>query len=82
MYKRQLLARLNEDGKIPRHADTGPSLIYVHRVHCPLVTNSECEFFVGESSRHMDVGTIVEINNCRMHAVHNRGTKKRIHLIC
>jgi len=80
-FVRVLLARLNEGAKIPRHKDTGESLAYVHRVHCPLVTNSECEFIVGDTSRYLAVGEIAEINNRRIHAVHNRGAQKRIHLI-
>ena len=55
--------------------------MYVHRVHCPLTTNEMCEFHVGESSRFLEPGEIVEINNRRMHAVVNSGAQKRVHLI-
>jgi len=80
-FVRVILARLNDGGEIPPHNDTGPSLMYVHRVHCPLITNSDCEFYVGESVRKLEVGGLVEINDRRKHAVKNRGTQKRIHLI-
>lgn len=80
-FARVVLARLNEQAEIPRHNDSGPSLMYVHRVHCPLVTNDDCTFFVGKSERKLDVGELVEINNRRMHGVVNKGTEKRVHLI-
>lgn len=80
-FVRIVLARLNENASIPQHKDTGPSLIYVHRVHCPLITNSECEFQVGGTTRKMEVGRITEINNCRVHSVKNLGSEKRVHLI-
>lgn len=80
-FVRIVLARLNEGGEIPRHNDKGPSLTYVHRVHCPLITNDACEFHVGDSTRTLNVGEIVEINNRRMHAVSNNGSEKRVHLI-
>ena len=80
-FVRIVLARLDEQGEIGRHKDTGASLMYVHRVHCPLVTNDACDFHVGDSTRRLNVGQIVEINNRRLHGVNNGGSSKRVHLI-
>lgn len=80
-FVRIVLARLNGKSSIPKHKDTGPSLVYVHRVHCPLITSSECKFRVGKSTRVLGVGEVTEINNCRIHAVNNDGAEKRVHLI-
>ncbi len=80
-FVRIVLARLDEQGEIRRHKDTGESLMYVHRVHCPLITNDSCDFHVGDSTRKLGVGEIVEINNRRLHGVENNGSQKRVHLI-
>lgn len=80
-FVRIILTRLNENAEIPPHNDTGESLMYVHRVHCPLITNTDCEFRVGKSSRYLETGQVVEINNRRRHTVNNRGVSKRVHLI-
>lgn len=80
-FVRIVLARLEEKGEIPKHNDTGESLMYVHRVHCPLITNGECEFLVGKTVRVLPMGGLVEINNRRVHAVRNNGDQKRVHLI-
>lgn len=80
-FARIILARLDKNGEIPPHNDKGESLSYVHRIHCPLITNDACEFFVGDSVRKLGVGEVTEINNRRTHAVQNKGDEKRIHLI-
>ena len=36
---------------------------------------------MGDSTRKLGVGEIVEINNRRLHGVENNGSQKRVHLI-
>jgi len=78
---RLILAKLVAGGKIPKHTDAGFSLLNCHRIHLPIVTNEDVVFFVGGEERNMQVGELWEINNGTVHAVENRGTEDRIHLI-
>jgi len=78
---RLLLAKLKPGGRIPPHTDAGYSLLNCHRIHLPLTTNDGVAFVIGGETRHMRVGELWEINNGTVHAVENRGTEDRIHLI-
>ena len=78
---RAMLAKLDAGGSIPRHTDAGFSLMNCHRVHVPIITNDEVEFFVGGETRHMRAGELWEINNAAVHAVANGGGEDRVHLI-
>jgi tetratricopeptide (TPR) repeat protein len=76
-----IFAKLLPGGKIPRHADGGYSLMKVHRIHIPIVTNAENIFFVNGEEKNMKVGEVWEINNALVHMVENRSDQERIHLI-
>jgi tetratricopeptide (TPR) repeat protein len=78
---RAMLARLEAGGEIPRHTDAGYSLINCHRVHLPIITNEEVDFFVGGETVQMREGELWEINNATEHAVSNNATEDRVHLI-
>ncbi len=78
---RLILAKLVAGGKIPKHTDAGFSLLNCHRVHLPITTNEDVVFFVGGEEKNMQVGELWEINNGTIHAVENRGTEDRVHLI-
>lgn len=78
---RLLLAKLVAGGKIPKHTDAGYSLLNCHRIHLPIVTNEDVYFHVGGEEINMRAGELWEINNGTVHAVDNRGTEDRIHLI-
>lgn len=78
---RILLAKLLAGGKIEEHVDFGYSLMGVHRIHIPIVTNDEVVFHVGGESRNMRVGEFCEIDNSEKHGVENNSTADRIHLI-
>lgn len=78
---RLIFARLLAGGKIPKHADGGFSLLNSHRVHIPIVTNTENIFFVNGEEKNMRVGEMWEINNELVHMVENRSDEDRIHLI-
>jgi len=79
-FPRVMLARLPAGGEISPHSDTEASH-YVHKIHVPLITNSETIFHVGKQSEHLPAGEVVEVNNKRIHAVKNSGEHDRIHFI-
>jgi len=79
-FPRVMLARLPAGGEISRHSD-GDASHYVHKIHVPLITNTETIFHVGNQSMNMPVGEIIEVNNKRVHSVNNGGKQDRIHFI-
>ena len=79
-FPRVMLARLPAGGEISPHSDGGASH-YIHKIHVPLITNSETIFHVGRQARHLPVGEIFEVNNKRIHAVKNDGEQDRVHFI-
>lgn len=78
---RILLARLRAGGKIDEHVDSGYSLLNVHRIHIPVITNDDTVFSVGGAKTHMRAGEFWEIDNSQTHAVENNGADDRVHLI-
>ena len=79
-FPRVMLAKLHARGEISLHSD-GAASHYVHKIHVPLITNSETIFHVGRQAKHLPAGEIFEVNNKRMHAVKNDGEQDRIHFI-
>jgi len=80
-FPRVMLARMAPGGEIEPHCDTNPAACWPHKIHVPLVTNPEVTFFVDEVGYQFAEGEAVEVNNMGYHAVTNRGTTDRIHLI-
>jgi quercetin dioxygenase-like cupin family protein len=80
-FIRASLVRLSAGCRIAEHQDKNFSLTHSHRVHLPIITNDEVRFTVGKETINMREGQIFEINNRRMHSVHNDGTEDRVHLI-
>lgn len=78
---RILLAKLRAGAKIEEHVDSGYSLLTVHRVHIPVITNDETVFFVGGESKQMRAGEFWEIDNSKTHAVENNSGEDRVHMI-
>jgi tetratricopeptide (TPR) repeat protein len=78
---RILLARLRAGGKIDEHVDSGYSLLNVHRIHIPVITNDDTVFSVGGAKTRMRAGEFWEIDNGQTHAVENNGADDRVHLI-
>jgi tetratricopeptide (TPR) repeat protein len=78
---RAMLAKLGTDGNIPKHVDAGYSLMNCHRVHLPIITSDAVGFYVGGETINMQAGELWEINNAAEHAVSNRGSEDRVHLI-
>jgi hypothetical protein len=77
-----MLAELPPGGAIKRHRDSGALLEGVHRCHVAVETNPQVEFLIDDVARAFPVGEAIEVDNTRPHAVTNRGTTRRVHLIC
>jgi hypothetical protein len=80
-FPRIMLARMAPGGVIHPHRDQNPAAKWPHKIHVPLLTNPDVTFFVEGTSYHFAEGEAVEVNNMGRHAVQNRGTTDRIHLI-
>jgi len=80
-FPRVMLARMAPGGHIDPHFDSNPAAKWPHKIHVPLVTNPDVTFFVDDVAYHFEEGEAVEVNNMAVHAVTNRGTTDRIHLI-
>jgi quercetin dioxygenase-like cupin family protein len=79
---RALLVNLPKKKSIPKHKDTGESLVVPRRIHIPIQTNENCFFTVGEIKKNLKEGEIWEIDNAgQLHSVENNGDEDRIHLI-
>jgi len=79
-FPRAMLAKLPAGSEIFGHSD-GDASHYIHKIHVPLITNSETIFHVGREARHLPAGEIFEVNNKRVHAVENNGDEDRVHFI-
>ena len=80
-FPRVMLARMAPGGVIHPHRDQNPAAKWPHKIHVPLLTNDQVTFFVDGNGHHFAEGEAVEVNNMGLHAVQNRGTTDRIHLI-
>jgi hypothetical protein len=80
-FPRVMLARMAPGGIIHPHVDENPAAKWPHKIHVPLVTNPDVTFFVDGQGYYFEEGVAVEVNNMKTHAVSNRGTTDRIHLI-
>lgn len=77
-----ILTKLNANTVIPRHKDVGPLTIKTHRIHVPVITNTQCIFTVDTESKNLEAGDIWIIDNVgRYHSVENKGQQDRVHLI-
>lgn len=79
-FPRAMFARVPAGSKISPHADLSASH-YIHKIHIPIITNSDTAFHVGDQVKNLQVGEMVEVNNKRMHAVFNSGQEDRVHFI-
>lgn len=80
-FPRVMLARMAPGGVIQPHQDANPAAKWPHKIHVPLVTNLDVDFFIDGQRYHFAEGEAVEVNNMAVHAVENRGASDRIHLI-
>lgn len=80
-FPRVMLARMASGGVIHPHRDQNPAAKWPHKIHVPLQTNDQVTFYVDGAGYHLAEGEAVEVNNMGLHAVENRGSADRIHLI-
>lgn len=80
-FIRASLVRLKAHCNIADHRDMNFSLAHSHRVHLPVITNDRVLFTVGKETISMREGQLTEINNRRLHSVHNGSPHDRIHLV-
>lgn len=80
-YPKVMLARLKAGGSIDIHRDGAGSNLCTHKIHIPLVTNSQAKFLVKNDSYHLKYGKAYEVNNITLHGAENHGDFDRIHLI-
>jgi len=80
-FPRVMLAKMAPGGVIHPHRDANPAAKWPHKIHVPIQTNEDVTFNVDGASYHFAPGEAVEVNNMGLHAVENRGSTDRIHLI-
>jgi hypothetical protein len=80
-FPRVMLARMAPGGVIHPHRDQNPAAKWPHKIHVPLLTNDDVTFYVDGKGYHFAEGEAVEVNNMGLHAVENRGSTDRVHLI-
>lgn len=80
-FSRIMLAKLPAGGKISLHIDPYKSSNYTHKIHIPIQTNPEVEFWINRKRYHFLEGYAYEVNNKALHGGVNRGETDRINLI-
>ena len=76
------LVRLPPGKKIPFHIDgRTESWTSTHRLHLPIITEPEVEFFYESSRKHLPANILTEINNIIPHGVDHNGKNIRYHLM-
>jgi hypothetical protein len=80
-FPRIMLARMQPGGEIRPHVDMNRAAAWPHKIHVPITTNPEVQFYVEPETYHFEVGQAYEVNNRVTHAVRNLGSTPRIHLI-
>jgi len=78
---RIMLARLLAGKDIARHVDKSPAAAVPHKIHIPLITDSQVRFLIGDGDYFLPRGRAFEVNNRRPHEVRNRSASDRVHLI-
>jgi hypothetical protein len=80
-FSRIMLAKLPPGSKIALHIDPYDSSINTHKIHVPIQTNPDVEFWIGHKRYHFEEGYAYEVNNKGLHGGINRGETDRINLI-
>ena len=76
-----LFIRLPAGKVVDAHHDIGEYLNVVRRTHIAITTNDEVGFTIDGETKLLKVGEVWEINNNKLHAVHNNGSTDRVHLL-
>ncbi len=76
------LLRLEPDKKVNTHTDDGDGwAVGKVRLHIPIVTNPDVEFYVDDQRVIMEPGELWYCDFTKPHRVHNKGAEGRIHLV-
>jgi hypothetical protein len=78
---RSRLMRIEEEGELEEHVDTNYYWRDHLRVHVPVLTSPEVQFFCEGSSVHMGAGEVWVFDTWRRHGVHNPAHTPRVHLV-
>jgi hypothetical protein len=79
---RLMLVDLPPGAEVLPHRDLAPIVTIPHRCHVPIETNEQVLFTIDGVDHRLEAGQGYEFDNTREHAVANRGTTRRVHLIC
>lgn len=75
------LLKLEAGAVIPMHIDKFDGKRGVTRYHLPVVTNENVKMIVNNKSYHLAAGQLYTIDVSQAHAVENKSTQDRIHLV-
>ncbi len=76
------LMRLTPGSRIKEHTDLELSIEEgTARIHIPVVTNAEVEFYLNGSRVIMEAGSAWYLRLSDPHRVHNKGATDRVHLV-
>jgi len=76
-----LFAKLLPHTIIHPHRDVSDLLLNIHRLHLPIITNENVDFYIHNKKYNLKEGTLYEINNALAHSVENNSSFDRVHLI-
>lgn len=81
VWGRTRLMRLDGNAEATAHCDTNYYWTQRARVHVPIVTTPDVEFFCGDARTHMAAGEAWIFDTWRVHNVLNPRPARRIHLV-
>ena len=78
---RSRLMRLDAGAEVSAHVDFNYHWYSRVRIHIPIVTNPDVQFYCGDQVRHMRAGECWIFDSWRWHNVINKGAQDRVHLV-
>jgi hypothetical protein len=75
------LVKLPARKNVLPHIDAGHIFRVTRRIHLPIITNQNVDFFIELEKVPMEEGRLIEINNQAIHCVFNQSDLDRVHLI-
>ncbi|MEM7081130.1 MAG: aspartyl/asparaginyl beta-hydroxylase domain-containing protein [Pseudomonadota bacterium] len=81
VYGRSRLMALDAGAEVSRHVDFNYHWFSRVRIHIPIVTSADVQFYCGDDHIHMAAGTCWIFDSWRPHRVVNGGSARRIHLV-
>jgi LPS sulfotransferase NodH len=81
VWSRSRLLRLAPGATVPEHADINYHWFTRVRLHIPIITRPQVQFYCGDQVVHMAAGEAWVFDNWRAHRVENFTPDERIHLV-